>query len=195
MQVVISEARQIVSSILDDMINGIVPSDDDQVPQQPELSTLETSETLAVTPTISEPQQEQTVIITTEDQQNVTITEEQHQSAPVTEEQQQTNVNSSDDVHDETVAESDNMVTAKFTHVLQKDAFLVFRALCKLSMKPLPDGTPDPKYVLALTQLISVTESIFSCLIIVFLDKNHSGGFNSNLIFHVLISCSSNSCS
>ncbi|XP_077259680.1 brefeldin A-inhibited guanine nucleotide-exchange protein 2-like isoform X1 [Temnothorax americanus] len=36
------------------------------------------------------------------------------------------------------------MVTAKFTHVLQNDAVLVFRALCKLSMKPLPDGTPDP---------------------------------------------------
>ncbi|XP_034944461.1 brefeldin A-inhibited guanine nucleotide-exchange protein 2-like [Chelonus insularis] len=34
------------------------------------------------------------------------------------------------------------MVTAKFIHVLQKD---VFRALCKLSMKPLPDGTSDPK--------------------------------------------------
>lgn len=47
---------------------------------------------------------------------------------------------------DENVAaESDNMVTAKFTHILQKDAFLVFRALCKLSMKPLPEGTPDPK--------------------------------------------------
>lgn len=46
---------------------------------------------------------------------------------------------------DEITTESDNMVTAKFTHVLQKDAFLVFRALCKLSMKPLPDGTPDPK--------------------------------------------------
>ncbi|XP_011304775.1 brefeldin A-inhibited guanine nucleotide-exchange protein 2 [Fopius arisanus] len=50
-----------------------------------------------------------------------------------------------DDNTDETTAETDNMVTAKFTHVLQKDAFLVFRALCKLSMKPLPDGTPDPK--------------------------------------------------
>jgi brefeldin A-inhibited guanine nucleotide-exchange protein len=33
----------------------------------------------------------------------------------------------------------------KFSHILQKDAFLVFRALCKLSMKPLPEGTPDPK--------------------------------------------------
>lgn len=50
-----------------------------------------------------------------------------------------------DDNTDETVAESDNIVTAKFTHVLQKDAFLVFRALCKLSMKPLLDGIPDPK--------------------------------------------------
>ncbi|XP_012271827.1 brefeldin A-inhibited guanine nucleotide-exchange protein 2 isoform X2 [Orussus abietinus] len=50
-----------------------------------------------------------------------------------------------DDNTDEATAETDNMVTAKFTHVLQKDAFLVFRALCKLSMKPLPDGTPDPK--------------------------------------------------
>ena len=34
----------------------------------------------------------------------------------------------------------------KLSHVLQKDAFLVFRSLCKLSMKPLPE-TPDPKYV------------------------------------------------
>nr|CAD7414430.1 unnamed protein product [Timema cristinae] len=41
--------------------------------------------------------------------------------------------------------DTDTAVTAKFTHVLQKDAFLVFRALCKLSMKPLPEGQPDPK--------------------------------------------------
>jgi len=32
-----------------------------------------------------------------------------------------------------------------FAHILQKDAFLVFRSLCKLSMKPLPDGPADPK--------------------------------------------------
>nr|XP_029477181.1 brefeldin A-inhibited guanine nucleotide-exchange protein 2-like [Oncorhynchus nerka] len=32
-----------------------------------------------------------------------------------------------------------------FSHILQKDAFLVFRSLCKLSMKPLADGSPDPK--------------------------------------------------
>lgn len=35
----------------------------------------------------------------------------------------------------------------KFSHVTQKDAFLVFRSLCKLSMKPLADGPLDPKYV------------------------------------------------
>jgi brefeldin A-inhibited guanine nucleotide-exchange protein len=44
----------------------------------------------------------------------------------------------------ETSADSDT-TSAQFAHILQKDAFLVFRALCKLSMKPLPDGTPDPK--------------------------------------------------
>lgn len=32
-----------------------------------------------------------------------------------------------------------------FSHVLQKDAYLVFRSLCRLAMKPLPDGIPDPK--------------------------------------------------
>ncbi|KAH9363365.1 hypothetical protein HPB48_006471 [Haemaphysalis longicornis] len=35
---------------------------------------------------------------------------------------------------------------AHFAHVVQKDAFLVFRSLCKLSMKPLPEGQPDPRY-------------------------------------------------
>nr|XP_057906847.1 brefeldin A-inhibited guanine nucleotide-exchange protein 2 [Doryrhamphus excisus] len=34
---------------------------------------------------------------------------------------------------------------SRFSHVLQKDAFLVFRSLCKLSMKPLAEGPPDPK--------------------------------------------------
>lgn len=37
-----------------------------------------------------------------------------------------------------------------FSHVLQKDAYLVFRSLCRLAMKPLPDGIPDPKYVFCL---------------------------------------------
>ncbi|XP_061181615.1 brefeldin A-inhibited guanine nucleotide-exchange protein 1-like isoform X3 [Saccostrea echinata] len=37
------------------------------------------------------------------------------------------------------------MTQGVFSHILQKDAFLVFRSLCKLSMKPLADGPPDPK--------------------------------------------------
>ncbi|XP_013112476.2 brefeldin A-inhibited guanine nucleotide-exchange protein 1 [Stomoxys calcitrans] len=63
-------------------------------------------------------------------------------------------------------SENDAVVTAKFTHVLQKDAFLVFRALCKLSMKPLPEGGhPDPKShelrskVLSLRLLLSILQN------------------------------------
>lgn len=41
--------------------------------------------------------------------------------------------------------ENEQVAPPKFSHILQKDAFLVFRSLCKLSMKPLPDGVPDPK--------------------------------------------------
>ena len=49
--------------------------------------------------------------------------------------------------------------------VLQKDAFLVFRSLCKLSMKPLADGPPDPKSpelrskVLSLQLILSVLQN------------------------------------
>lgn len=52
-----------------------------------------------------------------------------------------------------------------FSHVLQKDAFLVFRSLCKLSMKPLPDGPPDPKShelrskILSLQLLLSMLQN------------------------------------
>lgn len=62
-------------------------------------------------------------------------------------------------------SENDNVVTAKFTHILQKDAFLVFRALCKLSMKPLPDGIIDEKShelrskVLSLHLLLSILQN------------------------------------
>ncbi|CAH1119686.1 unnamed protein product [Phaedon cochleariae] len=65
------------------------------------------------------------------------------------------------DIH----SENDSAVTAKFTHILQKDAFLVFRALCKLSMKPLPEGTPDPKShelrskILSLQLLLSILQN------------------------------------
>ncbi|CAG9761800.1 unnamed protein product [Ceutorhynchus assimilis] len=64
-----------------------------------------------------------------------------------------------------TNSENDSAVTAKFTHILQKDAFLVFRALCKLSMKPLPEGTPDPKShelrskILSLQLLLSILQN------------------------------------
>ncbi|KAI4470106.1 guanyl-nucleotide exchange factor [Holotrichia oblita] len=65
----------------------------------------------------------------------------------------------------DTHSENDTTITAKFTHILQKDAFLVFRALCKLSMKPLPDGTPDPKShelrskILSLHLLLSILQN------------------------------------
>ncbi|XP_072259359.1 brefeldin A-inhibited guanine nucleotide-exchange protein 2 isoform X2 [Pyxicephalus adspersus] len=54
---------------------------------------------------------------------------------------------------------------AKFAHIVQKDAFLVFRSLCKLSMKPLGDGPPDPKShelrskIISLQLLLSVLQN------------------------------------
>ncbi|EGV97658.1 Brefeldin A-inhibited guanine nucleotide-exchange protein 2 [Cricetulus griseus] len=54
---------------------------------------------------------------------------------------------------------------ARFSHILQKDAFLVFRSLCKLSMKPLGEGPPDPKShelrskVVSLQLLLSVLQN------------------------------------
>lgn len=62
-------------------------------------------------------------------------------------------------------SENENIASAKFTHVLQKDAFLVFRALCKLSMKVLPEGQPDPKShelrskILSLHLLLSILQN------------------------------------
>uniref|UniRef100_A0A8W4FGK8 ADP ribosylation factor guanine nucleotide exchange factor 2 n=1 Tax=Sus scrofa TaxID=9823 RepID=A0A8W4FGK8_PIG len=56
-------------------------------------------------------------------------------------------------------------VAARFSHILQKDAFLVFRSLCKLSMKPLGEGPPDPKShelrskVVSLQLLLSVLQN------------------------------------
>ena len=53
----------------------------------------------------------------------------------------------------------------KFANIYQKDAFLIFRSLCKLSMKPLPDGPPDPKShelrskVLSLQLILSVVQN------------------------------------
>ena len=44
-----------------------------------------------------------------------------------------------------TSVNSQSSGAVKFSHVTQKDAFLVFRSLCKLSMKPLSDAPLDPK--------------------------------------------------
>jgi brefeldin A-inhibited guanine nucleotide-exchange protein len=110
-----NESLLIVHSVLDDVINTIVP--DEEIQEQHQKSQSLTSD-------VDQIQQPMSLNATQ-------VPEEQNNPADV--------------VQDEAVAENDNMVTAKFTHVLQKDAFLVFRALCKLSMKPLPDGTPDPK--------------------------------------------------
>ena len=38
-----------------------------------------------------------------------------------------------------------SMTAEKYASILQKDCFLVFRSLCKLSMKNLPEGYADPK--------------------------------------------------
>ena len=46
---------------------------------------------------------------------------------------------------DEEASDTQDAANGAFAHILQKDAFLVFRSLCKLSMKPLSDGPPDPK--------------------------------------------------
>ncbi|XP_042880494.1 brefeldin A-inhibited guanine nucleotide-exchange protein 1-like isoform X2 [Penaeus japonicus] len=63
-----------------------------------------------------------------------------------------------------TMTEGDTAMTAKLFHTLQKDAFLVFRSLCKLSMKPLSDS-PDPKShelrskILSLEMLLSIVQN------------------------------------
>ncbi|KAJ8664573.1 hypothetical protein QAD02_006235 [Eretmocerus hayati] len=115
----VNEAKEIVQSVLNDVISAVVPPDSDE-------SAVENSEPPAT------PVEEKTVIYEHQQDQD--------------QEQQGTEATPSEaETHDESAPENDNMVTAKFTHVLQKDAFLVFRALCKLSMKPLPDGTPDPR--------------------------------------------------
>lgn len=62
-------------------------------------------------------------------------------------------------------SESPEMPQGVFSHILQKDAFLVFRSLCKLSMKPLADGPPDPKShelrskILSLRLLLSILQN------------------------------------
>ncbi|KAJ8305728.1 hypothetical protein KUTeg_016273 [Tegillarca granosa] len=63
------------------------------------------------------------------------------------------------------IQEGQEMSAGAFSHILQKDAFLVFRSLCKLSMKPLADGPPDPKShelrskILSLQLLLSILQN------------------------------------
>ncbi|XP_023650940.1 brefeldin A-inhibited guanine nucleotide-exchange protein 2 isoform X2 [Paramormyrops kingsleyae] len=74
-----------------------------------------------------------------------------------------THVSSSDILDVEAVPGVPTVI--RFSHVLQKDAFLVFRTLCKLSMRPLADGPPDPKShelrskVVSLQLLLSVLQA------------------------------------
>ncbi|GFY62356.1 brefeldin A-inhibited guanine nucleotide-exchange protein 1 [Trichonephila inaurata madagascariensis] len=62
-------------------------------------------------------------------------------------------------------AQNSEQPQPNFSHILQKDAFLVFRSLCKLSMKPLPEGQPDPKShelrskILSLQLLLSILQN------------------------------------
>ena len=42
-------------------------------------------------------------------------------------------------------SKSNHHLNQAFLHIAQKDAYLVFRSLCKLSAKQLPDGALDPK--------------------------------------------------
>ncbi|CAB0036093.1 unnamed protein product [Trichogramma brassicae] len=120
----LSEAQEVVRSVLNNIIDNIIPE-----------SAAETESVPQVT---EEPIELETSVAEETSAGNNSVIEEASAGNNSVTEDQQTN-------QDEAVVESDNMVTAKFTHVLQKDAFLVFRALCKLSMKSLPDGPPDPK--------------------------------------------------
>ena len=65
----------------------------------------------------------------------------------------------------EALNEAGEAAIPKFANIYQKDAFLIFRSLCKLSMKPLPDGPPDPKShelrskILSLQLILSVVQN------------------------------------
>ena len=132
------------------MINTVVPPDKEEQLSQEQISSPDQPEQEQQKEEQQPQQQQQQERPTTPVPPTPTMEPSQQPQSPTTPTspsppEEHPASNTADDTQDENVAESDNMVTAKFTHVLQKDAFLVFRALCKLSMKPLPDGTPDPK--------------------------------------------------
>ncbi|XP_023318748.1 brefeldin A-inhibited guanine nucleotide-exchange protein 1 isoform X2 [Trichogramma pretiosum] len=131
----LSEAQEVVRSVLNNIIDNIILEPAAETKSVPQV----TEEPIEFeTPVAEETSAENNSVIEEASAGNNSVTEEASAGNNSVTEDQQPN-------QDEAVVESDNMVTAKFTHVLQKDAFLVFRALCKLSMKSLPDGPPDPK--------------------------------------------------
>ena len=69
----------------------------------------------------------------------------------------------------------------KFSHITQKDAFLVFRSLCKLSMKPLSDAPLDPKWVTLLTCRNCTHVHVCTCSL---LSTSSQTSFLVNLLFH-----------
>lgn len=72
-------------------------------------------------------------------------------------------VNSQESI--ETNQDVDSKSVTQFSHILQKDAFIVFRSMCRLSMKPLSQESPDPKScelrskILSLHLLLSILQS------------------------------------
>uniref|UniRef100_A0A674NER5 ARF guanine nucleotide exchange factor 2 n=1 Tax=Takifugu rubripes TaxID=31033 RepID=A0A674NER5_TAKRU len=91
-----------------------------------------------------------TVVFSYVDEQLPHLTDERKQVPPsrtgtvqINDITDQASVSSTEMLDADALQEPQN--TASFCHILQKDAFLVFRSLCKLSMKPLADGPPDPK--------------------------------------------------
>eukprot|EP00095_Tigriopus_kingsejongensis_P004290 maker-scaffold722_size106786-snap-gene-0.21 protein:Tk04290 transcript:maker-scaffold722_size106786-snap-gene-0.21-mRNA-1 annotation:"GF14256" len=63
-----------------------------------------------------------------------------------------------------------------YRNMMQRDAYLVFRSLCKLSMKPLPEGAPDPKSHELRSKILSL-ELLLSIL------QNSGDAFQHNDIF------------
>ena len=78
------------------------------------------------------------------------------------------------------IANSESSSGLRFTHVCQKDAYLVFRSLCKLSMKLLPEGYLDPKSHELRSKILSL-QLILSIL------QNSGSVFQSNDLFAVAI--------
>ena len=72
---------------------------------------------------------------------------------------------------------SRNLTREQYANIMQKDCYMVFRCLCKLSMKPIPEGYPDPKShelrskILSLQLLLGRTCLFLPSLIILFFYK------------------------